>query len=885
MTSHLDYILERMSAGAVVVTATRGLARYLLHEFDRSQRQARNLAWPTPAVSSWTAWIESEFLRIAGSDPAMERLTLLDEAQELALWERVIARASQDRSADPLLQVAAAARTARDTRRLIKEWLLEPGEVESGAGEDTRAYLAWQTAFERLLASAHWLCEYELPVVLRRSAGSGAGAPAAQLVFAGFDLWPPARRQFLARLAAAGASIEVLEEPTGENGQWRVVACDDRRREFEAAAGWVRGCLEAGDPGPFGIIVDDLASERERIDAVFDRVLHAGQSLDQSDDRAKCYHISIGRPLSDYPLVATALTLLDFMAGARPIRDATRVLHSPFVAGGAQHSSRHALLDLALRRLGCREVDLNELLRLFRALPEHSSALESRLAEAVGFPLRSPQSPSAWAASFVAWLEFFGWPGDRPLNSTEFQTVHAWRELLSRFARLNVVAGEVDTSTALGTIRRMAGRRIFQGKEEPAPVQILGVMESSGMRFSGLWVTGMTDDAWPPPPKPNPFIPLAVQRRREIPGASAEVDLRRCEQITRRMLASAESVVISHARSQSGQPLRVSGLFSEYAGEVVASGDAGLTGCIRRGSAAPESIRDWQGPVFDGVHLQGGAGVLSDQSACPFRAFARHRLEVADAPRLEPGLDASARGSLAHECLAVVWREIGTSQRLADMTRDEVGEIADRAAERVLGRFYRRRGASLDSSVLELEKTRLAALVRSWLDVEREREPFRVVALEEGIETDFAGLEMALRIDRIDALADGSLVVIDYKTGANAKPAQWQGDRPEEPQLPLYLLALESAGKAVDGLVFAHLRIGVNRFAGLLGTTAFGRGPAVADDWPAQKGAWARVLNALADSYKQGEAGVDPRNTRVCEYCQIAPLCRLFEQPAARHGD
>ena len=38
-----------------------------------------------------------------------------------------------------------------------------------------------------------------------------------------------------------------------------------------------------------------------------------------------------------------------------------------------------------------------------------------------------------------------------------------------------------------------------------------------------------------------------------------------------------------------------------------------------------------------------------------------------------------------------------------------------------------------------------------------------------------AACRCALQLDRVDRLADGSLAVIDYKTGANAAPAGMDG--------------------------------------------------------------------------------------------------------------
>ena len=70
---------------------------------------------------------------------------------------------------------------------------------------------------------------------------------------------------------------------------------------------------------------------------------------------------------------------------------------------------------------------------------------------------------------------------------------------------------------------------------------------------------------------------------------------------------------------------------------------------------------------------------------------------------------------------------------------------------------------------LELEEKRLVRLVTEWLEYERTRVPFTVDATEEDANPTIAGLTLKLRLDRLDRLNDGSLLVIDYKSG-NVSP-------------------------------------------------------------------------------------------------------------------
>ncbi len=879
MPSYLHSTLKQWADGAVVVTATRRLSRYCLQQFDQFQLQQGADAWPTPTALTWDEWIESEWRQLAGSDPRFGKITLLDDDQELLLWESVIER-SIDRSRDQaLLQVSATSRAARDAWRILHDWCIPFEKIGDPINEDTRVFLEWITDFRRLAGQRGWMCAAELPALLRRLLDEGTWQPRGKLIFAGFDHWPPARASLLENMVAAGVDVEKLRTPC-VNKSKRVVSCSDLRQEFEAAASWARDLLNDGVTEPIGIVVEDLSEHRDQIEVVFDQMLHQGESIGQDDERKKAFHISIGRPLADYPVISTALVLLDFMSGVRPIQDATRLLHSPFISGGMRDSAAHARLDLELRRRGRQDVSLVDIRTCVESCDMQSLILDRNLARAGEYSWRGPRAPADWAASFVEWLSIFGWPGDRAPNSSEFQTIGAWRELLSRFARLNVVAPRMGVSAAAAAIRRMAKRRIFQGIAAPAPVQIRGVAESAGMQFGNLWISAMTDDAWPPASDPNPFIPYPLQRRFGSPGARAEEDLKRYEDLTQRLLDSAENAVISYSRSKGDQPLRLSGLFQSIAETPCTPYHAGLCERIRADLPVLEVVVDSTGPALDRKTLRGGAGLFKDQSACPFRAFARHRLAVADFPGPGPGLDAAERGNLIHDVLARVWREIGSGSRLAALSGGDIQAVLDRCIEPSVDRLKRRYNSMFISKILDMERARLKVLLATWLNVERERDDFNVVFVEHEIDASFRGLEMVLRVDRIDELDNGSWLIIDYKTSRSVTIKHWEGARPEEPQLPLYLLNIENAGHDVGGLAFAHLRTEANCFRGVVEEKSFADGVVVSDCWAETKERWGRVLSALADQFSNGAAAVDPRNPNVCNFCAVGPFCRIYDREA-----
>ena len=504
-----------------------------------------------------------------------------------------------------------------------------------------------------------------------------------------------------------------------------------------------------------------------------------------------------------------------------------------------------------------------------------ASTLIGSLGEALGYVVARNQAPSDWAASMVDWLSTFGWPGERSLNSVEFQAVQVWRELISWFARFNVVAGEMDVASAIDRVGRMAEQRVFQGRGEPVPVQIMGVQEAAGMQFSHLWISGMSDDVWPPPTPPNPFIPYPLQRRFGMPGATPERDLERYENITSRLLDSAEHVVVSYPRLNGDRALRLSALLQGPGELFWERGQAGPAGLLGHGTPPPELITDDRGPALQNTAIRGGATMFKDQAACPFRAFARHRLAAGGIPGVEAGLDAMERGQLVHDCIAHLWQELKSGSALAALSDQDVRAVIERSINAAVAGHSGGDNSRFRRSILNMERARLPGLLTEWLSVEREREPFDVALVEHKINARFAGFDLSLRIDRIDVLEDGKYAIIDYKTGRGVSIGDWMGERPAEPQLPLYLLGI---GGEVGGLAYAHLRTGYCAFKGLAGDVAFAAGIEIEQDWPAVKAQWRRVLTNLAEQYKAGFARVDPRDEKVCRFCDVKPFCRVTDR-------
>ena len=885
MNSHENYydqLLTAAAEGALLLTANRRLARHLRCLYDERLRSAGHRVWSSPSIFSTDDWQARSLATLE------EGWRLLSKGVAQRLWEQVV-DADTAATGYALLQVAASAKRAREAHELLHEYRTN---IDAWPlTDDHRTFLRWRQGFQDACRTGGWLDPATGTERLVDALACGRLRIPPQLLLIGYDELPPSLERVAATCSRLGGVVHVLPPPTAPVCTLIRLEAADVADEVRQAARWARRLIEAGETR-IGVIAPDLSAYQPLLERIFLEEIEPRSLLDPVHEESS-FNLTLGSPLAGLGPVTAALEILS-VAPRIGIDALSFLLRTPYLGAAETESDSRALFELDLRALRVDTFSLRALKKLTRDSGQRRIGKLAGIFTHLVNELQDHRRrlPGEWAVRFNDLLIQVGWPGERPLDSHDFQVVKAWQDkILKQFCALDAVCHPLTRSEAVALLRRLAGEEVFQPQTPESGLQVCGVLEAGGLVFDHLWVLGLHEDAWPAPARPNPFLPIPLQSRYGMPHADSGREALYAGRVMARLRASAPTVVFSHPRQQGDCTLRPSPFIASLpATEVPLAPSHSPQHVISNLLVPTESPADTRGPkLADGESTLGGTTILKDQALCPFRAFAHHRLGVAALDKPLPGIDPSTRGRLIHQVLENFWQKTRSHLELCAMNEDACRQRIHECVAEAIDSIVTTRGQQMPQSLLDIERDRLQHLCEEWLQVERERPSFICLECEKMHNENYGGLKFRTKIDRIDQMADGSHVVIDYKTG-RIDLDDLLAERLLEPQLPIYGTGMKE--EELSAVAFATLRRGecalkgVARENGILpDTTAFAASKLAAKHgfagWSELLREWRERLEALGREFSRGLATVDPVSAqKACRTCDLTALCRIADAVA-----
>tara|TARA_A100001015_G_scaffold275664_1_gene333134 strand:- start:1471 stop:2460 length:990 start_codon:yes stop_codon:yes gene_type:complete len=279
--------------------------------------------------------------------------------------------------------------------------------------------------------------------------------------------------------------------------------------------------------------------------------------------------------------------------------------------------------------------------------------------------------------------------------------------------------------------------------------------------------------------------------------------------------------------------------------------------------------------------IHGGTRILELQAQCPFKAFGLIRLRLNTVQPPSSGINPRLKGIILHETLAKIWDTLQTQKQLMAQSDDQLENIITERLSLTLNQMAKQYPLTLTPTRCNLEIKRLKPILTQWLNNEKQRPSFRVIAIEKAHEQTIGPLTIKARIDRIDELDDGKSLLIDYKTGSVSK-LQWLDDKQFSAQLPCYTQHYQTT----TGIAFASIQQQKQQWVGISDKNLEIPGISTVEDckheqhdnWQCLGQHWQHTLTQLATNFFNGDIAINPRSKLACQTCDLQSVCRIKQQ-------
>ena len=861
-----------------IIAPNERLAREFIHAYDHKQHASGLTGWPTVHVQSLRSFLNAEFHRYTEAQSNPSRLVSVDELLVLFFS---FAPADQ----------AHLSTSARDAFRTLRRYRIHTSvpELVSGRG---RTFTKWIADVVDELANA--VTEDEVGDFLR----SHDTPPAHPMLLMDFDQLTPIELDYLQFtqqsqqvLSLAGQQEPIKFESSTFAPQEispsssansvaksaRIIACQSLNEEIASAARWayeIKSQPSKGAPPRIGVIVPNLAEHYDLVQRQF------AATLDPDTGSAtNAFDIAAGKPLARHQVWQHARRLLVWSQHRISAQWLYGLAQSPFL--------RLHLLEPLVERWPSRLRKHVSMQDLKGHIGGNSRLANPQPADALSADALSTDTPSrdtfgqllnqvdqlpstdrlrGWIRSFLNILDTVGWPNTSAIGSFQYQAYEAVLEALQHAAKVDHGA-TIDFDTALGLVETLLAARTFAPQRVHADIHVLGLLETTGLTFSHLWVAAMDAESFPQKTAANAFLPRTLLNRHSVPRSSQDDELRFATALMSRWRAQADSLRFSftevHDESQRRPSVLIDRALVGASGPTVA--EVALVDWhpfYVPQKVQLETVVDTHGSQQAVGPVKGGVGFLREQTQCPFRAYAIYRLGLREPRQPIDFPDALARGIATHEVLAALLRTAPSQSDLARLVQADIDTIVAETLDQI--------DHTMPAEFHAREQQRIGETVSAWIAAESKRDDFTAIHIETDFSIDLDGLRFNVRVDRIDQTEQG-LLVLDYKTGQIQLSAT-QTTPVRDPQLPIYSLLVEN----VQGVYYAQLREGSVRLAGIAGQRLLESARTIVptQPWAEQLREWESVLTSTSRQIAAGDARVAPVGS-VCNNCHLHSFCRI----------
>lgn len=829
-----------------IIAPNKRLARHLEKNLNEANNQA---AWVHSNVLPLELWLAHCWKK------CINKKLLIDSTQEKGVWLKIILSSDQAGNTGIIDNIM-------EFHHLINDYGIDSYKIEPF----DENFLIFYRKFKQYCEEKNLVTIAEVPKLLIPQVEKLA---ISKLTLVAFDEYSPSLKLLLAAFRKHRCIIAEYDS-NYFSPQINRVSFDQPEDELVTAACWAKKKMEH-DQGMcnIGIIIPRIVAIREKVTSIFHEVFKSNY---------KNVNISLGISLTKFPITAIALLIISINPSSSTLGCLANLIISPYLRGAKTESSTRARLFNHLNKhknsfLG----NFSKIISDFDPKLEILSFDFSDLFFIYSQIEDKKLLPSEWIKLFRQILQTIGWPGDEKLSTAEQHATNKFIDTLKEFSKNDFILAEISHKQAIQALITLLENQMIHPNytSNDSQVNIMGTIEGYGMNFDYLWAAGMDEDDWPKLARPNPFIPIALQKKFNLPHSSSERELEFATNLVNKYKKSANEIIFSYVKYKNSLITQPSKLTSDITEISITDLNLPKFDSIAKKIFASKQLEiltdEIEASLKSNEKINFSSKLIELQSRCPFKAFAEFRLKLKTLSPPTIGVSAVDRGNIIHSTLEFFWKKVKTKQQLLKLDQDKLTNLITAGLTFALCKL------KIDDIFKELETAYLLNLLMLWLNTEKFREDFEVIALEQNYKITLRNEVLEIRIDRIDQLANGKKILIDYKTGKTVPTiSDWFNPRPKQPQLLLYSLAL---GDELHCLAVAQINnrsvglreITINTLAELIRKNTELNDKSIT--WNSIKHHWKNTITTLLEEFIQGKFSPIPTKNG-CTNCNLAPLCR-----------
>jgi len=403
-------LIDAIHRGAILVCPTRRLATALIEEYDQAliDSMASN-AWSSAKIYSLQDWLKMIWQQ--AETASWVTSSLISPMSSILILEKIIASSSYGPN---LLRYHSTAKLVNSAWNILNQWeqvaLLNDRFIELDQVAFKEFCDEYKTTLQmRGCIDSAQLMSTIISILTNNIESLTQLYETNEIICFGFDdLTPQVKRLFytLSKLnwVVTYAQPQVIEPETLFK-----INCKNIDEEMLYAAKWAKKLLESNPNQKIAIVVPNLPAHRNEILEVFKNQFTPLYYLNPEDNVDPLFNISSAIPLMQYPIIQTALLLLDLLKYKNNVQDIIAILQSPYIQEGiTRHDALQALISQL--RIEVRvKISLAELINL---IVEHLGG-EGKFAQSLvklqaqQASLSQSKDPVDWKAQFESVFQVF----------------------------------------------------------------------------------------------------------------------------------------------------------------------------------------------------------------------------------------------------------------------------------------------------------------------------------------------------------------------------------------------------------------------------------------------------------------------------------------------